>query len=163
MHLRKSTIYTLFILLGIISCSKTPKANDEFRNTVVSKMNLHQDTLQVFNQFLDQLDLKNKTFGEYYIKTHQDIQDSCDKVLAAKYEPEHFVYNNHTPEDFDFLHKITVESLNNYHKKLDIDTSKIYMIEWVTNSSPDIKRYLNQKYGLELFISEDQPQDAAKE
>lgn len=163
MTIPKSIISTLFITFVVISCSKTPKINDEFRNTVISKINLHQDTLLVFNQFLDQLDSKNKTFGEYYIKTHRDIQDSCDKVLAAKYEPEHFVYNNHTPEDFDFLHKITVESLNNYHKKLDIDTSKIYMIEWVTNSSPDIKRYLNQKYGLGIFISEDQPQDAAKE
>ncbi|KIC61531.1 hypothetical protein [Chryseobacterium taiwanense] len=162
MTLRKSISYTLFIVLGIISCSKTPKANDEFRNTVVSKMNFHQDTLQVFNQFLDQLDSKNKTFGDYYIKTHRDIQDSCDKVLAAKYEPEYFVYNNHTPEDFDFLHKITVQSLNTYYKKLDIDTSKVYTIEWVTNSSPDIKKYLNQKYGLGLFIPEDQPHDAVK-
>jgi hypothetical protein len=145
-----------------VSCSKTPKPNDEFRNTVISKMNLHQDTLQVFNQFLDQLDSKNKNFGDYYIKTHQNIQDSCDKVLAAKYEPEHFVYNNHTPEDFEFLHKITVQSLNKYYKKLEIDTSKIYMVEWVTNSSPDIKKYLNEKHNLGLFIPEDHPQDAAK-
>lgn len=162
MSLRKPITYALFIVSGIISCSKTPKINDEFRNTVISKMNLHQDTLQVFNQFLDHLDSKNKTFGDYYIKTHRDIQDSCDKVLAAKYEPEHFVYNEHTPEDFEYLHKITAQSHNEYYKKLDIDTSKIYMIEWVTNSSPDIKKYLNQKYGLQLFIPEDYPQDAVK-
>jgi len=162
MTIAKSVIYLLFTVSIAVSCSKTPKANDEFRNTVISKMNLHQDTLQVFNQFLDQLDSKNKTFGDYYIKTHQSIQDSCDKVLAAKYEPDYFVYNNHTPEDFEFLHKITVQSLNNYYKKLEIDTSKIYTIEWVTNSSTDIKRYLNQKHNLRLFIPEDQPQDAAK-
>lgn len=162
MTISKSITYIIFMSSIAVSCSKTPKPNDEFRNTVISKMNLHQDTLQIFNQFLDQLDSKNKTFGDYYIKTHRDIQDSCDKVLAAKYEPEYFVYNNHTPEDFDFLHKITVQSLNMYYKKLDIDTSKVYTIEWVTNSSPDIKKYLNQKYSLGLFIPEDQPQDAVK-
>ena len=60
MNETKSITYALFIVLGIISCSKTPKVNDEFRNTVISKINLHQNTLQIFNEFLDQLDSKNK-------------------------------------------------------------------------------------------------------
>ena len=154
---------TALIGLFLFSCQGKPKLNDEFRNDILGKMNLSQDTLKVMNQFLDQLDKRNTTFGDYYVKAHQTIQDSCYEVLKAKYEPDHFINNNKTDEDSEFLYQITVDALAKYETKMGLDSSSQYIVEWTTNSKPEIKRYLNQKYGLELYIPEDLVQDAAVE
>lgn len=157
---KKNILLTFLMLLTLFSCKKEPKSNDEFRTLVLNRMNMQKDTLQVFNAFLNQLDSKNTSFGDYYVKSTVTILDSVDKVLAAKYEPDYFIYNNRTEEDSEFLYKITVDAHQKYYKKLEIDTSKLYQIEYTTNSSPEIKRYLNNKYNLGLYIPEDEAQDA---
>ena len=157
----KKIVSYLALSVFVVSCSqKAPKVNDQFRNSVVSKLQITGDSLDLYNTFLDQLDAKNVSFGDYYIKTHREIQDSCRQVLVAKYDKDYFVNHDLSKDDFDFLHKITVEGLQNYYKKIAVDTSKIYLVEYITNSSPEIKRYLNANYNLSLYIPEDVAQDA---
>lgn len=160
----KKVTFCLLLSIFVVSCAqKAPKINDEFRNSVINKLQLGGDSLAVYNAFLDQLDAKNVSFGGYYIKTHREIQDSCHSVLAAKYEKDHFVYRRYTDEDSEFLYTITKQAIDNYYKKIAVDTSKMYLVEYITNSTPEIKRYLNAAYGLKLFIPEDDLQDAVSE
>jgi hypothetical protein len=149
----KKTLTTSFLIFLIFfsSCKKNIQVNDDFRDKVVSKLKVQKDTLKAFNILLDKLDRKNVSFGEYYKKSCYQIQDSCDNVMYQKFKIDP-VYDNITPEMYDFLHTITKTALDKYDAKFKIhqDTSKIGI--YITALNPEVKKYLNKNYNLDLNI-----------
>ncbi|MFD2600407.1 hypothetical protein ACFSQ3_15740 [Sphingobacterium corticis] len=149
--------YTLMIFTAVVclvACSKAPQPNDELRN-LVEEMNFQKDTADAFNSVLNTLDQQNVLFGDFYKYYHYTIQDSCDNVADAKYDDGEYLYREKSDEEQEFLYQITVKAINDYHQRLAIDTALLPLVEEKVVLTPDVKRYINQHFDLQMYIPED--------
>lgn len=149
--------YTLMIFTAVVclaACSKAPQPNDEFRN-LIEEMNFQKDTADAFNSVLNTLDQQNVLFGDFYKYYHYTIQDSCDDVADAKYDDGEYLYREKSEEEQEFLYQITVKAINDYHQRLAIDTALLPLVEEKVVLTPDVKRYINQHFDLQMYIPED--------
>jgi predicted RNA-binding protein YlxR (DUF448 family) len=147
------TIYFLLPFILLTNCQKKFRVNDDFRNNVLSKIEIQEDTLKAFNILLDKLDEKNVAYGEYVKKSYYEIEDSCKKEMVKKYKIDP-VYDELTKEMLVYLNETTASANEKYYKKLNIHTDTINIGTYVTASNPEIKKYLNKNYGLEMYIPE---------
>ncbi|MFK7114001.1 hypothetical protein V3468_06055 [Flavobacterium oreochromis] len=145
----------IFSFLLLISCSNKPKPNDEFRKEALAKVKIQKDSLKAFSMLLDKLDDKFITYGEYFKHSHYTIQDSLEDIMIKKYGDNFMQEYSQSEKLQEELYNVTVSTLQKYDAKFKIhkDTAKI--AEEITVLNPLIKRYLNKKMNLQMYIPED--------
>lgn len=150
----KNTLLLVAAVVFFASCNKTPQPNDEFRN-LVDQMNFQKDTADAFNSVLNTLDHQNVLFGDFYKYYHYTIQDSCDQVANAQYDDGEYLYREKSDEEQEFLYQITVKAIDDYHQRLAVDTALLPLVEEKVVLTPDLKRYINQHFDLQMYIPEE--------
>jgi hypothetical protein len=142
-------ILSLFSII-LIGCKKAEiKTNDDFRNEILSVLEMPKDTAQAFYTLLDKLDSKNIAYGAFYKKRLYEIEDSC--YNANKNFLDSLNYANSD------LYSVYTDSIRNkaakeYQDYLSISDDELDAAIYVTTVNPSIKHYLNQNYGLNLYI-----------
>lgn len=133
-------ICIVFIALLAISCKKEIKANDNFRETVLTNIDMQKDSLLIFNKLLDNLDKHNISFCEYFNHTHYEIQDSCSALLNKKYENLDIGI-----EYYEEHYKMVSNAINKYEKQLAIDENVSNLAQYVGVTNDAIKNYCLQE------------------
>jgi Mg2+ and Co2+ transporter CorA len=152
-------IYILFLYCIIFTgCKKGEKKeievkpNDEFRNEILSGLEIQKDTAQIFYALLDRLDSKGITYGTFYKKRFYEIEDSCynanKNFLDSLNKVNTYLYCN-------YIDSIRNKATKEYQYYLSISDDELYAVLFVTTINPSINQYLNQNYDLNLFIPEE--------
>ncbi|SBV92452.1 hypothetical protein [uncultured Dysgonomonas sp.] len=146
-------IYILFLFCMIFTnCKKEVKANDEFRNEILSNIEIPADTAHVFYTLLNKLDSKGITYGAFYKKRLYEIEDSCynaNKILLDS------LSNINSDLYSNYIDSIRNKAAKEYQNYLSISDDELDAAIFVTTVNTSIKHYLNQSYNLNLYIPED--------
>lgn len=136
------------LCLTILSCSEKKKlANDEFR-TVISKYKLEGDTLKYVNSFLQKMDDQNTEVGVFMNKDLYLISDSC-YAANKKFCDSMSIYQNERYGDiFD---SIVNPNVKKYEQRFKIDQHEYFVAREFFLSHPEIVRYLNKKYNMQMW------------
>lgn len=128
------------------------KPNDEFRNEILSGLEMPKDTMQVFYTLLDKLDSKGIAYGSFYKKRLYEIEDSCYNAHKNFLDS---LNNVNTDLYCNFIDSIRNKAAKEYQDYLSVSEDELDAVIFVTTINPSIKQYLNQNYGLSLYISEE--------
>lgn len=144
----KSFALTGILCLIILSCSEKKKlANDEFR-TVISKYKLEGDTLKHVTSFLQKMDDQNTEVGVFMNKDLYLISDSC-YAANKKFCDSMSIYQNERYGDiFD---SIVNPNVKKYEQRFKIDQQEYFVAREFFLSHPEIVRYLNKKYNMQMW------------
>ena len=144
----KSFALTAILCLTILSCSEKKKlANDEFR-TVISKYKLEGDTLKYVTSFLQKMDDHNTEVGIFMNKDLYLISDSC-YAANKKFCDSMSIYQNERYGDiFD---SIVNPNVKKYEQRFKIDQNEYFVAREFFLSHPEIVRYLNKKYNMQMW------------
>lgn len=146
-------IFSLFCII-LIDCKKGEiKPNDNFRNEILSVLEIPKDTAQAFYTLLDKLDSKSITYGAFYKKRLYEIEDSC--YNANRYLLDS-LNNVNTNLSSNYIDSIRNKATKEYQDYLSISDEELDAAIFVTTINPSIKHYLNQNYGLNLYIPEEE-------
>ncbi len=147
----KKYIYALSLFcIVLIGCKKAEiKTNDDFRNEFLSTLDIPKDTAQAFYTLLDKLDSKSIAYGAFYKKRLYEIEDSC--YNANKNFLDSLNYANSDIYS-TYIDSIRNKATKEYQDYLSISDDELDAAIYVTTVNPSIKHYLNQNYGLNLYI-----------
>lgn len=87
--IKQLILMTIAVFTASCNQKQAPKANDEYREMVLSKIKLQKDTLLIVNNFLDNLYSKNIAYGEFIKHEYHAIEDSCYKANETKIDVMH--------------------------------------------------------------------------
>lgn len=146
-----------FILAGvccitILSCSQSSssankKPNDEFR-ALISKYKPEGEIAKNIDSFLKKMDDKNTEAGVFLNKDLYQISDSC-YTANKKFCDSMSIYQNERYGDiFD---SIVNPNVKKYEAYFQIDQKEYFVAREFFLSHPEIVRYLNKKYGMQMW------------
>jgi hypothetical protein len=150
-------IYTgisLLLFLSFAACNQNVSkstnvddvslANYDFRNDVLLKMKLSNDTLVIMDTVLNKLDARGVSFPKFISHAYYELSDSVSILATKKFAKESLTMHIQQ-EDFyhNFHYKELSKAINNYELSMGIDEKMSKTIEYIFVSYDEIKSYCN--------------------